>query len=118
MLSDASGFKHIYLCCGYTDMRRGIDGLIKTVTNSFGLNPAEPGSIFLFCGRRSDRMKALLYEGNGWLMCYKRFTDGRLQWPRTPSEAKELTQRQYEWLMEGLKVEQKKVISDVSPGIY
>ncbi|MQN01094.1 MAG: transposase [bacterium LCO1.1] len=31
-----------------------MDGLIKTVTNTFGLDPAEPGSIFLFCGRRSD----------------------------------------------------------------
>ncbi|MQN00763.1 MAG: transposase [bacterium LCO1.1] len=44
MLSDAKGFTHIYLCCNYTDMRKGIDGLIKTVTNTFGLDPAEPGS--------------------------------------------------------------------------
>lgn len=76
MLNDASGFQHVYLCTGYTDLRKGIDGLISIVTGTFGLDPTEAGSIFLFCGRRNDRMKVLLYEGDGWLLCYKRFTDG------------------------------------------
>lgn len=63
-------------------------------------------------------MKALLYEGDGWLLCYKRFTDGKLQWPRSTQEAKELTPQQYRWLMEGLSIEQKKVISKVKPELY
>ena len=71
MLNDASGFQHVYLCTGYTDLRKGIDGLISIVTGTFGLDPTEAGSIFLFCGRRNDRMKVLLYEGDGWLLCYK-----------------------------------------------
>ena len=61
MLNDASGFKHIYLCTGYTDLRRGIDGLIAVVNAGFKLDPRESGSIFLFCGRIGDRIKALLY---------------------------------------------------------
>ena len=101
MLNDASGFKHIYLCTGYTDLRRGIDGLIAVVNAGFKLDPRESGSIFLFCGRRCDRIKTLLYEGDGWLLCYKRFTDGKLQWPRSTGEARTLTPQQYRWLMDG-----------------
>ena len=60
MLNNASGFKHIYLCTGYTDLRRGIDGLIAVLNAEFKLDPTESDSIFLFCGRRCDRIKALL----------------------------------------------------------
>ena len=63
MLNDASGFKHIYLCTRYTDLRRGIDGLSAVVKAGFKLDSRESGSIFLFCGRIGDRIKALLYEG-------------------------------------------------------
>ena len=45
--NDASGFQHVYLCTGYTDLRKGIDGLISIVTGTFGLDPTEAGSIFL-----------------------------------------------------------------------
>nr|MCR5415193.1 transposase [Pseudobutyrivibrio sp.] len=64
MLKDATGFKHIYICTGFTDLRRGIDGLAALAYSLSGKNPATPGSIYLFCGRRNDRMKALLYEGD------------------------------------------------------
>ena len=60
MLNDASGFKRSYICTGYTDLQKEIDGLVAMVNSSFGLDPTEPGSIFLFCGRKNDRMKALL----------------------------------------------------------
>lgn len=53
----------VYIVCGYTDMRRSIDGLAAIVRQNFGLEPCS-GSIFLFCGRKRDRLKALLWESD------------------------------------------------------
>ena len=49
----------------------------------YQLNPFEPNVLFLFCGRRPDRIKGLLWEGNGFLLLYKRYEGGSLSWPRT-----------------------------------
>ena len=102
-------FPQVSLVCGYTDMRRSIDGLAGIVKQNFGLEPCS-GSLFLFCGRRRDRMKALLWEDDGFLLMYKRLDNGVFQWPRSESEAKLLTQEQFVWLMQGLSVEQPKAI--------
>lgn len=119
MLNDANGFSHIYLCTGYTDLRKGIDGLLAVINGAYGLDPTECGSIFLFCGRRCDRLKALIFENDGWLLCYKRLTgNGSFQWPRSGKEAWRLSQQQFRWLMEGLSVEQKKAITQSKPGFY
>ena len=74
-------FEQVYIVCGYTDMRRSIDGLSAIVKQNFGLEPCS-GSMFLFCGKRRDRMKALLWEGDGFLLMYKRLDNGSFQWPR------------------------------------
>ena len=60
MLKDAECFTHIYLRTGRTDMRLGIDGLLTVIGGQMELDPTEPGSIFLFCGRKKDRIKALI----------------------------------------------------------
>ena len=63
MLSDFSGAK-VYLACGYTDLRRGIDGLATIIEQQFRLDPCSD-ALFLFCGRRTDRIKALYKKWNG-----------------------------------------------------
>ena len=65
----------------------------------------------MFCGRIGDRIKAFPYEGDGWFLCYKRFVDEKLQWPR-------LTPQQYRWLIEELSIDQKKAILPVKPDLY
>ena len=109
MLGDITACRQIYIACGYTDMRKSIDGLAALVQNHFEMDPFE-SALFLFCGRRCDRIKALLWEGDGFLLLYKRRENGKFQWPRTEEELRPISRQQFRWLMEGLQVEQKKVI--------
>ena len=73
MLNDATGFKKIYLACGYTDLRRGIDGLAAIIRFQFELDPFDKNTAFLFCGKRTDRLKLLVWEGDGFLLAYYGF---------------------------------------------
>ena len=58
--ADASGFKKVYLAMGFTDLRREIDGLVGIIRFQFNRDPYDKNTRFLFCGRRCDRIKALL----------------------------------------------------------
>jgi transposase len=113
MLADFSIAEHIYIASGYTDMRKSIDGLAASVNQSFHLNPFS-NSLFLFCGRRCDRIKALYWEGDGFVLLYKRLEIGTFQWPRSENEAKIITFQQLRWLLEGLNVEQPKAHKKLS----
>ena len=77
-------------------------------------NPFEKGTLFLFCGRRSDRIKGLLWMGDGFLQLYKRLEAGSLSWPRTSEEAEDLTEELFRYLMLGLNPLNPKV-REVTP---
>lgn len=115
MLNDAAGFSDTYLVCGYTDLRRSIDGLATIIQQNHKLDPFQKDTLFLFCGRRVDRIKGLVWEGDGFLLLYKRLESGGFQWPRNREEALRISHQQYVWLMEGLNIEQKKLIRNVMP---
>lgn len=102
MLEDAAGIRRVVLACGSVDLRKGIDGLSMIIGDKYHQNPFEKGTLFLFCGRRSDRIKGLLWMGDGFLLLYKRFEAGSLSWPRNTEEAAELTEEQFHYLMLGL----------------
>lgn len=115
MLGDITVAKQIYIACGYTDMRKSIDGLTALVHEHFETDPFAP-ALYVFCGRRCDRIKALLWEGDGFLLLYKRLENGKFQWPRDESELRPITWQQFRWLMEGLKPEQKQAIKPAENG--
>ena len=116
MLSDFNGAEKVYIACGYTDLRRSIDGLAGIVRQQFQLDPFT-NALFLFCGRRSDRIKALYWEGDGFVLLYKRLESGSFQWPRSEAQVQQLTPQQYRWLMEGLALEQPHAVRRISPKI-
>lgn len=88
MLKDAdhSYFAGVYIVCGYTDLRFGIDSLATIIERRFHMHLFVPNTLFLFCGRSSTRIKGLLWEGDGFLLLYKRVESGHFTWPRSSTE--------------------------------
>ena len=113
-MMDLSKVNRYYIACGYTDLRLGIDGLAAVVTQQYGSSLDEE-SLFLFCGRRTDRIKALYWSGDGYILLYKRLSNGHFQWPRSEAELRLLDPQSFRWLMEGLKVEQRTAIRKGKP---
>lgn len=112
MLGDITAAKEIYIACGYTDMRKSIDGLAALVQESLGLDPFAP-ALYLFCGKRRDRIKGLLWEGDGFVLLYKRLENGNFKWPGSEAEVRSLSWQEFRWLLEGLSVDQPRAIKPV-----
>ena len=115
MLKDAdpSYFNAVYIVCGFTDLRYGIDSLAAIIERRYHMNLFVPNTLFLFCGNSATKIKGLLWEGDGFLLLYKRVDCGRFSWPRSSSDIRSLTPEQYRWLMQGFAIDP--VIHDVSP---
>ena len=114
MLNDATGFKKVYLAVGSTDLRKGIDGLAAIVKFQFNLDPYDKNTLFLFCGKKPDRLKGLIWEGDGFLLLYKRINIGTFKWPRSASEAVEISMEQYSLLTQGFEIMAKRPIMELT----
>jgi len=105
----ANSVDHIYLALGSTDFRRQITGLTAMVSLQFKMNPFSGNSLFLFCNKRHTAIKALRWDGNGFLLATKSLAnDMKFQWPKTQGELRDINIRQMQWLLEGLQIDQKK----------
>lgn len=78
MLGDIRQAKNVYIVIGYTDMKKGIRSLVPYVMQNFKMDPYV-SSLFLFCGKKCDRLKALLWEPDGFVLLYKVLDSGRYQ---------------------------------------
>lgn len=116
MLEDVFEIRRVVLACGTVD--QGIDGLAMLICDKYKQNPFEKGTLFLFCGGRSDRIKGLLWMGTGFLLLYKRFEAGRLSCPRTTQEAADLTEEQFHYLMMGLNPLEPKIKEAAPEKVY
>lgn len=91
----------IWLACGMTDMRKGFDGLAALVQLQLAEDPFS-GQLFVFRGRRGDRVKLLWWDGDGLCLFAKRLERGRFVWPQASSGSVHLTQAQLSMLLEGI----------------
>lgn len=102
--ADVSLFDHVYIICGYTDLRLGIPGLALKIREELHMDPFE-NSLFLFWGRKKERIKALHYEGDGYLLLYKRLIDGKFRWPQNEEDVRSLSAEQFHRLMTGFSID-------------
>lgn len=100
MITLPSGTR-IWLAAGATDMRRGFDGLAALVQLQLSEDPFS-GQLFVFRGRRGDRVKILWWDGDGLCLFAKRLERGRFTWPRARQGAVALTRAQLSMLLEGI----------------
>ena len=95
------GGARIWLGAGHTDMRKGFDGLAALVQVQLKQNPFS-GQVFIFRGRRGDRVKVLWWDGQGLSLFYKRLEQGRFIWPSANAGKIHLTYAQLSMLLEGI----------------
>ena len=91
----------VWLVAGVTDMRKGFDGLAALVQTQLAEDPFS-GQLFVFRGRRGDRVKLLWWDGDGLCLFAKRLERGRFVWPRAQSGTVSLSAAQLSMLLEGI----------------
>jgi len=83
------------------DFRRGIDGLAQVCRQALASDPFS-GTVFVFCNRRRTGLKVLVYDGQGFWLCYKRLSKGRFRWwPSTQEPAAALRAHELAVLFSG-----------------
>lgn len=95
------GGTNIWLAAGFTDMRRGFDGLAAIVQEKLAANPFA-GHVFVFRGRRGDLVKLLWWDGDGLCLFAKRLERGRFIWPQAADGSVHLSKAQLSMLLEGI----------------
>lgn len=95
----------VYLAAEPVDLRRGHDGLVAIVRATWQLNPFD-GHLFVFLGKRLDRVKILAWDRNGFVLYYKRLSQGRFRLPTIPRGAQrvEMDATTLAMLLDGIDV--------------
>lgn len=100
-----SGPVPVYLCRTPVDMRKSINGLSVLVQEQLQLD-AFSSALFVFVGRRSEKIKILYWERCGFCLWYKRLEKHRFRWPRQwTAEALSITAEQLNALLDGYDLE-------------
>ena len=67
----AKDAEHIFIAIGATDFRKQITGLVAIVNLRFKLDPYSDRCVFIFCNKRRNSIRVLMYDKNGFVMASK-----------------------------------------------
>jgi len=91
---------NVWLYQERVDLRKQIDGLSILVSSNMNKNPGS-GEIFLFFSKKSDKIKILYWDRNGFWLCYKRLETGSF---KIPKNKETINYEQLCWLLDGLDI--------------
>jgi transposase len=100
-MMDLKAGTRIWIAAGFTDLRRGFQGLSTLVETVLEQQPYS-GHVFVFRGKRGDLIKLLWFDGDGLCLFQKRLERGRFIWPQAASGTVSLTRAQLSMLLEGI----------------
>jgi transposase len=83
------------------DMRLGIDGLSSRVVQYLGKSPCD-GHAYAFTNRSRNRLKLVVWDGNGVWLCQRRLHQGHFVWPQSIESSYEVSEAQWQWLVNGI----------------
>ena len=110
MVLSFSAQVRVYLACEVTDMRKQFDGLCSIVEHRFHRDPFA-GDVFAFFNRRRNRVKLLVWDGNGFWLLAKRLEGGTFDgWRPSSDDAThvQVDRAQLMMLLEGIDVKNAK----------
>lgn len=82
-------------------MRKSIDGLVMIIVNSMALDPQDK-TLYLFRNKPGDKFKAVLWDGDGFILVYKRRETGKFKFPKNiDEEVYEIDMDLFSWLLKG-----------------
>lgn len=99
----------IHLCVEPADMRRSFDGLALLVQQFLGADPLS-GHLFVFRNKVGDRLKLLVWDGDGYVIYYKRLEEGCFRFPAPLADAAgiEIRAADLAMLLDGVDLESVK----------
>ncbi|MDH5230257.1 MAG: IS66 family insertion sequence element accessory protein TnpB [Gammaproteobacteria bacterium] len=108
VLRPCDAIERIYLCREFVDMRKSINGLSVLVEAVLQLDPFS-SHLFVFCNKKRDKIKMLIWERNGFVLWYKRLEKQRFRWPKKlESDVIELDVQSINWLLDGFDLSKMK----------
>jgi len=103
----------IYMVTGHCDLRKGIDGYACIVQDHLHLDPFGK-AMYIFCNKNHNKIKILYWDKTGFWLFYHRLEKGHFKWKKDSDNGTiMISKQQYDWLRQGLKIDQKTSVKEV-----
>ena len=111
-----SGKKEIYIVCGYTDMRKGVNGLAGIASLRLACEHLE-SAMYIFCNRSKNSVKIIEWDGDGFWLYQKRLEKGTFPWPAENEKVQKISisDKEFSCLFSGTKLRRRLEMKEIFP---